>query len=146
MKNKAFLLFFLFSITMLFAQETQIAKSDWVVTHDTKLVRISSRTIQLDDVKNGMHREYVQFKYQNKTATQLFLSWYFNAKYSNNTVTKLDDENYRAFLLEPNQEFVPNFSEQNEKMYFVFKKMTDMANQPQLESVTLDKLKTNPIK
>jgi len=146
MKNTAFLLFFLMSAGFLFAQEIQTVKSNWAIAKETKQVVVSKRILQFDDIKNGMHREYVQFKYKNKTATQLFVSWYFNAKYSNNQVAKLDDENYRAFLLEPNQEFIPNFSNQNEKMYFVFKRMTDMQNQPQLESVSLHKLKTNIIK
>ena len=146
MKNNIFFLIFLMSVGFLFAQEKQTVKSNWLTISETKELLISKRIVQFDDLKNGMHREYVQFKYKNKTTLQLFVSWYFNAKYSNSQVVKLDDENYRAFLLEPNQEFIPDFSNQKEKMFFVFKQMTDMPNKPHLESITIDKLKTNPIK
>ncbi len=146
MKNKIFFLFFSLCISSLIAQETQTVKSNWVVAQETKEVLVSKRTVQLDDVKNGMHREYVQFKYQNKTTSQLLVSWYFAAKYSNNQVTKLDDENYRAFLLDPNQVFIPEFSKQNDKMYFVFKQMINMPNQPHLEDISLIKLKASIVK
>ncbi len=146
MKNKISLLLFLLSVTTLFAQNVQTVKTNWTIVTETNQVRVSKRTIQLDDIKNGMHREYVQFKYQNKTAHQLFVSWFYDATYQGSIKTKLDDENYRAFLLDPNQTFVPDFSIQKEKMFFVFKRLTDMPNKPQLVSVELQKLKTNIVK
>ena len=137
---------FLLIITSVFSQSTQTVKSDWTTALENDKVLISKRTVQFDDVKNGIHSEYIQFKYQNKTTTQLFLSWYFDAKYQNNTTTDLDDENYRAFLLDPNEEFIPVFSNQNEKRYFVFKKLLDFDNKLELLSVQLAKLTTKKIK
>ena len=54
-----------------YAQDVQTVKSDWTVASENKIVVVSKRTVQLDDVKNGLHREYVQFKYKNKTAQQV---------------------------------------------------------------------------
>jgi len=147
MKNNVFFLFFfLISTRFLFAQDIQTIKSDWSIAQENKQVLIYKRTVHFDDAKNGMHRDYVQFKFKNKFNNQIQVSLYFDAKYSNQQTAKLDDENYRSFLLEPKQEFIPNFSNQKEKMFFVFKQMTDMPNQPHLESVSVQKLKINIIK
>lgn len=128
------------------AQDVQTVKSDWTVANESKEVVISKRTVQLDDIKNGMHREYVQFKYKNKTASQIHVSFYFDAKYQSNTSKNLDDENYRSFILDPNQEFIPLFSNRNEKINFVFKRLLNTKKKSELISVQLAKIKTNIIK
>lgn len=146
MKKLILSFLFLLMITSVFSQRVQTVKSDWITAVENDNVLISKRTVQLDDVKNGMYSEYIQFKCQNKTANQLFLSWYFDAKYQVNAPTDLGDENYRAFLLEPNEEFIPNSSNQNEFKYFVFKKLMDFDNKFELLSVQLAKLTTKKIK
>lgn len=147
-KMKKIILSFLLllMITSVFSQRSQSVKSDWITAVENDNVLISKRTVQIDDVANGMHSEYVQFKCQNKTSSQLFLSWYFDAKYQANVTTDLSDENYRAFLLDPNQEFIPDFSNQNDFKYFVFKKLMDLDNKLELLSVQLAKLTTKKIK
>lgn len=129
-----------------YAQDVQTVKSDWTVASENKIVVVSKRTVQLDDVKNGLHREYVQFKYKNKTAQQVHVSFYFDAKYQLTTTSSLDDENYRSFLLDPNQEFTPSFLNSNEKTNFVFKRLLNVKNKPELITVQLAKIKTNIIK
>lgn len=134
------------AFTSSYAQDVQTVKSDWTVASENKVVVISKRTVQLDDIKNGMYREYVQFKYKNKTAQQVHVSFYFDAKYQTNTSSNLDDENYRSFLLDSNQEFIPSFLNPNEKSNFVFKRLTDTKKKSELISVQLAKIKTNIIK
>ena len=148
MKKIFFSLLLFFCIGSVLAQVTPEIKSNWETTLENNEVEISKRTVQVNDVANGTYISYVQLKYQNKTAKQLFVSFYIDAKYTGNSTAKsnLDDEDYRAFLLEPNQAFVPNFSTQNEKMHFVFKKLTNYTDKPTLTSVTITKLKTNIIK
>ena len=65
--KKIFLSFlFLLMVTSAFSQSSQTVKSDWVTAIENDHVLISKRTVQIDDNKNAMHSEYVQFKYQLK--------------------------------------------------------------------------------
>lgn len=131
----------LFFSTNLLAQEEIIPKSNWKITLENEKLLINQRVIEVNDKHNGIYREYIQYQYHNKTEKQLFVKWYFDAKYyKQDSKLKLDDENYRALLLEPKEAFLPKFNSSKDKMFFVFKKLLDFKDKPTLESVNFHKL------
>ena len=143
MKNLFLSLLFFFSIANSIAQVTPEVKSNWETLSENNEVKISKRTVFANDVKNGTHIEYEQLQYKNKTAKQVVLNFYVDAVYTGKKgKTNLDDEDYRAILLDPNQTFTPNFLKVNDKPHFIFKRLTNYTNKPTLTSLKLVKLKT----
>jgi len=129
-----------FSIN-LFAQEEIIPKSSWEITLENEKLLINQRVIEVNDKHNGIYREYIQYQYHNKTEKQLFVKWYFDAQYlKQQSKLKLDDENYRALILEPKETFLPKFNSSKDKMFFVFKKLLDFNDKPTLKSVSFHNL------
>ncbi len=147
MKHLFLSLVFFFSIGSIVAQVTPEAKTNWETISENKDVKISKRVVFVNDVHNGTFMEYVQLKYKNKTAKQLVVNCYVDAKYSNGPAkSNLNDEDYRALLLDPNQTFIPSFSKQNDKMHFIFKRMTNYTDKPTLTTISITKLNTNTLK
>ncbi|PHS05044.1 MAG: hypothetical protein COA88_12880 [Kordia sp.] len=140
--NRFFTVFLvLFFSTNIFSQEKIIPKSNWGITLENEKLLINQRVIVVNDKHNGIYREYIQYQYHNKTEKQLFIKWYFVAEYLNQqSKSKLDDENYRALLLEPKETFLPKFNSSKDKMFFVFKKLLDFNDKPTLESVNFHNL------
>jgi len=146
MKNLFLSLLLSFSIGSVLAQVTPEVKSNWETLVENNEVKINKRTVFANDVKNGTYIEYIQLQYQNKTAKQVVASCYIDAKYSGNSKkSNLDDEDYRAILLDPNQTFTPNFTKQKDKMHFIFKRLTNYPNKPTLTNLKLVKVKTTAL-
>ena len=141
-KTKFFALYcvLFFSINLL-AQEEIIPKTNWKISLENEKLLINERVIEVIDKPNGIYREYIQYQYKNKTEKQLFVKWYFVTQYLNQkSKPKLDDENYRALLLESKESFLPKFSSSKDKMFFVFKKLLDFKDKPTLISVNFHNL------
>ncbi|WP_452224479.1 hypothetical protein [Lacinutrix chionoecetis] len=142
MKLPITLLFFL-SITLAFSQKEMTAKSDWSVVHDEESnFTISKRSVDIDDMQNGLFKAYYQYKFENKTNKQLFLSWHFITDYKNFSNTKsANDENYRVLLLEPNATYIPDFSKIKDKSFFVFTHFNKRQSNIKLNTVEFSNLK-----
>jgi len=111
-------------VNFLIGQEKPI--SDWKTTIENENLLISERVLSIDDKKNGIEKEYIQYSYQNKTQKQLYVNWDFksNYKYSNEKL-ELTDEDYRVLILEPNQTFIPKYSIQKDRIFLVFKRVVN---------------------
>jgi len=146
MKNLFLSLIAFFFLGKLCAQVTPEVKSNWETLSENNEVKISKRTVFANDVKNGTYIEYEQLQYQNKTPKQVVLNFYVDATYTNKKgKSNLDDEDYRAILLDPNQTFTPNFTKQKDKMHFIFKRLTNYPNKPTLTNLKLVKVKTTTL-
>jgi len=131
----------LFFFINTFSQEEIILKSDWEITLENKKLLINQRLIEVNDKHNGIYREYIQYQYHNKTDKQLFVKWYFDLQYlKQQSKPKLDDENYRALLLEPKEVYIPKFNSPKDKIFFVIKKLSDFNDKPTLKTVNFYKL------
>ncbi len=123
-----------FSTFLTYAQEKLTVVDNWTVTKDLELVTISQRIVNVSDEKNGIFKEYVQYKFKNKTNKQVFINWDFELKYSNSDKVHTNSgELYRATVLQPNQDFIPTYNLSNQKSFFVFNKFLKSTTNVQLE-------------
>lgn len=123
-----------FSTFLTYAQEKLTVVDNWTVTKDLELVTISQRIVNVSDEKNGIFKEYVQYKFKNKTNKQVFINWDFELKYSNSDKVHTNSgELYRATVLQPHQDFIPTYNLSNQKSFFVFNKFLKSTTNVQLE-------------
>jgi len=137
---------FLF-VSVLFSQKGTTIKGDWSIVYEEEgIVVISKRTVEINDVKNDVYKMYFQYKFENITEEQLHLDWNFITKYNMYSSSELPtNENYRSLTLEPNESFIPEFSNKTEKQFFVFKKFLKKSTNVVLDTVELFNLKVKAL-
>ncbi|WP_397362764.1 hypothetical protein [Olleya sp. R77988] len=129
-----------------YSQEDLSNEDNWKITQNLEHVIISQRTVEFNDDVNGVYKEYIQYKFKNKTDKQLFINWDFEFKYSHTSKANSgSDELYRALVLEPNQNFIPDYYFSNQKSFFVFNKFLKSKIDVHLESVNFKNLKTKTL-
>lgn len=133
---------FSFAVNTFSPVKTLLSESSWKIEYQDEQIKIESKTINYESIKDGIKHERVVFKYTNLTNNMINIS--FNRNLIYNGVCYGCEKNDKKFLIKLNPNETKEFSEINkDKTFYIFSKDFKGTIKKTLDSFQLTNIEKN---
>lgn len=131
-----------FALNICYPFNIIISESSWKIEYQDEQIKIESKTINYESIKDGIKHERVVFKYTNLTSKMINIS--FNRNLIYNGICYGCDKSDKKFLIKLNPKETKEFSEINkDKTFYIFSKDLKGTIKKTLDSFQLTNIEKN---